>query len=77
MKRISVIVPVYNNPKAVRLTVNSILSSDFPLDQVEGLVCDDGSSEDMKAVVREYENEIAICYFWQEDKGFWAARFEI
>lgn len=70
MKRISVIVPVYNNSKELRLTVDSILSSDFPLDQVEVLVCDDGSSENMKAVALEYEHEIAIRHFWQEDKGF-------
>lgn len=70
MKKISVIVPVYNNPRELSLTVESVLGSDFPLEQVEVLVCDDGSSPKLEAAARQYEGRITIRYFWQEDKGF-------
>ena len=50
MKKISVIIPVYNNPHELRLTLDSIAGSRFPLAELEVLVCDDGSSVDMKAV---------------------------
>ncbi len=70
MKKISVIIPVYNNPKELRLTMDSILGSDFPLDEVEILVCDDGSSPSMKAVAEEYAGRIDFRHFWQEDLGF-------
>lgn len=70
MKKISVIIPAYNNPKELRLTIDSILGSDFPLDQIEVLVCDDGSQPSLLPVVDEYSQRICARHFWQEDKGF-------
>lgn len=68
MKKISVIIPVYNNPKELRLTLNSLLAQDFPLEDLEVLVADDGS--DMRAEAEEYAGRLDVRYFWQEDKGF-------
>ncbi len=70
MKKLSIIIPVYNNPQELRMTIDSILGSAFPLEDLEVLVCDDGSSADMKAVAQEYAGQISIRYFWQEDRGF-------
>ena len=70
MKKISVIIPVYNNPHELRLTLDSITGSRFPLAELEVLVCDDGSSVDMKAVAEEYQDRFTVRYFRQEDKGF-------
>lgn len=70
MKKISVIIPAYNNPKELRLTIDSILGSDFPLDQIEVLVCDDGSQPSLLPVVDEYSQRICARHFWQDDKGF-------
>lgn len=70
MKKISVIIPVYNNPRELRLTLDSVAGSAFPLEEVEVLVCDDGSSMDMKAVAEEYRDRFAVRYLWQEDQGF-------
>lgn len=70
MKKLSVIIPVYNNPEELRMTLDSILGSDFPLEDLEVLVCDDGSAVDMKAVAGEYEGRMEVRHFWQEDKGF-------
>ncbi len=70
MKKITVIIPVYNNPPELRMTLDSVVQSDFPLEDLEVLVCDDGSSADMKAVAQEYASQVDIRHFWQEDKGF-------
>lgn len=70
MKKISVIIPVYNNPKELRLTVNSILGSHFPMEEVEILICDDGSRPEMKEIAGEFSGKIELRWFWQEDKGF-------
>lgn len=70
MKKISVVIPAYNNPRELQLTIDSILISDFPLDQVEILVCDDGSEPDLQPIVEEYKAKVSIRYFWQEDRGF-------
>lgn len=70
MKQISIIIPTYNNPKELRLTLSSIASSDFPLKQVEALVCDDGSLPDMGLVAEEFSEALTVRHFWQEDRGF-------
>lgn len=70
MKAISVIIPVYNNPAELRLTLDSICMQDFSLGELEVLVCDDGSCLDMKAVAEEYADKFLIRYCWQEDRGF-------
>lgn len=70
MKKISVIIPVYNNPEELRLTLDSVAGSHFPLADVEVLVCDDGSSAGMQAVAEAYAGQFALRYFWQEDAGF-------
>lgn len=70
MKEISVIIPVYNNPKELRLTLDSICAQNFPLEKLEVLICDDGSYLDMKSVAEEYTDRFSVRYFWQEDRGF-------
>lgn len=70
MKKISVIIPAYNNDKELDLTLNSIACQDFDLQDIEVLVCDDGSEKDMKAVAAKYAKQFTVRYFWHEDLGF-------
>lgn len=70
MKKLTVIIPVYNNPGELRMTINSVLGSDFPIGDLEVIVADDGSSVDMRAVAEEYSDQVDVRYFRQEDKGF-------
>lgn len=70
MKLISIIIPVYNNPKELELTLNSILLQDFSLEEIEVLVVDDGSTIDMEKVTNCFADKFLIRYFWQQDKGF-------
>ena len=69
-KKLSIVIPVYNNPEELRLTLGSIARQDFPLEDLEVLVCDDGSHLDMKAVGEEFSGFFTVRYFWQEDQGF-------
>ena len=70
MKSISIIIPVYNNPEKLKLTLDSILAQKFPLEELEVLIVDDGSQIDMKSIAEEYADRISVRYFWQEDLGF-------
>lgn len=70
MKKLSIIIPVYNNPQELQMTMDSIMDSRFPLEDLEVLVCDDGSSPDLRPVAGEYMDRADVRYFWQEDKGF-------
>lgn len=42
---LSVVIPYYNLGKTVEETVNSVLQSDYPQDQIEIILLDDGSTE--------------------------------
>ena len=70
MKKISVIIPAYQNTKELALTIDSILRQDMPLEDIEVIVCDDGSNPKLQPLAQEYSEKIDIQYFWQEDKGF-------
>ncbi|MGL5780785.1 glycosyltransferase [Cetobacterium sp.] len=69
----SIIVPAYNNESELRATLISIVKSNFDLNMIEILVCDDGSEKSLINVVKDFDNNINIRYFYQQDRGFRAA----
>jgi GT2 family glycosyltransferase len=54
MLRVSVIVPVRNRPDLLARTLETLTGQDFPADEYEIIVCDDGSTEDVSSVVRRF-----------------------
>lgn len=69
---VSVIVPTYNRPDALRLSLQSLaLQSRLP-DQV--LVADDGSGDETRLAIDEFRNSAAcrfeLLHIWHEDDGF-------
>jgi len=65
---ISIIIPVYNRVDDFRAALHSILSQSHK--DIEIIVVDDGSSEDVKKEVSDKE----ITYIRQENRGAPAAR---
>lgn len=57
MKKISVVIPVYNNPKELYLTLNALSIQTLASNEFEVLIVDDGSSIHMKSVLRELKEE--------------------
>lgn len=55
MKKISVIIPVYNMQKYIKQCLNSILSQS--LEEVEIICIDDGSTDNSYNILREYSTE--------------------
>lgn len=73
MKKISVIVPVYNAEKYIKRCVDSILSQEDA--EFELLLIDDGSSDNSLKICREYEeNDDRVRVFHKENGGPAAAR---
>lgn len=70
MKKFSVIIPVYNNPEELVMTLQALMNQSIPMNDLEVLVVDDGSTIDMRAVIEQFADEICIRYFFQEDAGF-------
>lgn len=72
--KFSVIIPTYNDYNLLDITINCILQSDISQEDYEILICDDGSSVDNFSLIKKYEKECNIRYFYQPDKGFRAGQ---
>ena len=72
--KLSIIIPAYNDTSLLKMTIQSILKSNMPTDEYEILVCDDGSSVDNLKIIKQYEQQCHIRYFYQPDLGFRAGQ---
>ena len=55
MTKLSFIVPVYNVAPYLRMCVASLLSQDYPKEQYEIILVDDGSTDSCPEICDEYE----------------------
>lgn len=73
---ISVIIPTYNYAKFIQEAINSVLDSDFPQDQIEIIVIDDGSTDKTAEVIQTYQDRVK--YISQKNSGkAWATKVGI
>ncbi len=73
MKKVSVIVPVYNGGKFLDTLINCFLRQDH--DNFEVVFIDDGSQDNSREIIMRYAVENPIFkYFYQENAGAAAAR---
>lgn len=69
MKKVTVIIPSYNEEKYIARCLDSILASDCPLELIEVLVCDGMSSDRTPDIIKEYSVQNAnIKYLVNEKK---------
>lgn len=54
LKKVSIIIPIFNEQKYIRIFLNSCLNQDFPLEQVEFLLIDGGSTDQTIPIINEY-----------------------
>ncbi len=55
LPKVSVIIPVWNEEKTIRRTLNSILASDYPKGKLEVIVVNDGSTDNSLAIAKKFE----------------------
>jgi glycosyltransferase involved in cell wall biosynthesis len=65
--RVTVLIDTYNYGRFIEEAIESVLSQDFPMDQVQILVVDDGSTDDTRQRVAKYASKID--YFYKENGG--------
>src|SRR5271169_1494414 len=65
--RVTVVVDTYNYGHFIEEAVDSVLAQDFPPEQIEILVVDDGSADDTAVRVRKYGDRIQ--YFCKPNGG--------
>jgi glycosyltransferase involved in cell wall biosynthesis len=73
---VSIIIPTYNYARYIGEAIDSILNSQFPQDEIEIIVVDDGSTDNTQAVIQQYGERIK--YLWQANQGkAWATKVGI
>jgi glycosyltransferase involved in cell wall biosynthesis len=63
---VTVLITTYNYGSFIEEAIESVLSQDFPPDQMEVLVVDDGSTDDTAVRVKRYER---VHYFYKPNGG--------
>lgn len=71
-KRVTIIVPTYNNKKTITRCLNSILKQSYS--NIHIIVVNDGSTDGTKAILEKYSNNKKITVINQKNKGVSAAR---
>jgi glycosyltransferase involved in cell wall biosynthesis len=59
---VSVIIPTYNYAGLIAQAIDSVLQSDFPVEQMEIIVVDDGSTDDTADRVKVYGDQVTYIY---------------
>jgi len=65
MKKVSIIIPTYNQAKYLSQAIDSALRQTYP--NLEIIVCDDKSTDNTSAVVAKYQTDQRLKYFRNQD----------
>ncbi|MFC3032912.1 glycosyltransferase [Pseudoalteromonas fenneropenaei] len=71
---VTVIIPTYNRKVLLEKSLNSLLTQDLSKQLYEVIVVDDGSSDGTEHLVRDFQHQLNVRYFYQEDLGFRVAK---
>ena len=71
---VSVVIPTYQRPDALRRCLAALARQEFPSDRFEVIVVDDGSALPAAEVVHQYEAQLPVCLLVQSNRGPAAAR---
>lgn len=66
---VTIIVPCYNEEKTVDITVESLLSLNYPKDKLQIVVVDDGSKDGTWAKIQNYKDHPQVKIFHKENGG--------
>jgi glycosyltransferase involved in cell wall biosynthesis len=74
MNKVALIISTYNRPKALGLTLESILLQSFMPDEI--IIADDGSGAETFDLIELYRNKKIpnLFHCWQKDQGFQLAK---
>ena len=75
MKKVSIIIPVYNKEKYISECLDSILNQKFDIDSLEVICIDDGSTDDSSKIIEGYIKKYSIIKLYrQKNQGVSSAR---
>ncbi|MCR9198651.1 MAG: glycosyltransferase [Planctomycetaceae bacterium] len=72
--RVSIVIPVYNRPDLLADVLRGLTQQTCDVSEMQVLVCDDGSTDDLSPIVRQYSAQLPVQLLRQENSGPAAAR---
>lgn len=69
-EKVSIVVPVYNRSERLARCLAGICLQTYPLELIEVIVVDDGSSDDVPQVISKYSSRLCLKYVKQTDLGY-------
>jgi glycosyltransferase involved in cell wall biosynthesis len=69
-KKVSIIIPVYNRKDKLGKTIAALTHSTYPLELMEVIIADDGSSDSPEELIPIFEKYFPIHHVFQEDLGY-------
>ncbi|MGX1929121.1 glycosyltransferase [Flagellimonas sp. 2504JD4-2] len=66
--KLSIIVPVYNRPEEIRELLESLCLQTFEQD-FEVVIVEDGSSESSEEIVKRFQQDLQISYYFKSNSG--------
>lgn len=73
-EHVSVVIPVYNRIDMLRRTIGMLTHSTYPLELIEVVIADDGSSDNPEQLVNEFSQFFEVNYVKQIDEGYQLSR---
>ena len=75
---LSVVIPVYNDPRGIRMTLETVAEQTYPSEEYEILAVDNGSTDGTREVIRAFSSFYDNVHLLIEDEiqGSYAARNE-
>ncbi len=67
MRKYSIVIPVFNRPQEVEELLASLLQQTY--EHFELIIVEDGSTQRCEAVVKRYQDQLDIQYFYKENTG--------
>lgn len=66
---VSVIIPTYNYEQYIVQAVESVLAQDYPAENIEIVIVDDGSTDNTKKSLQSFITAGKVSYIYQNNKG--------
>ncbi|GFE67661.1 glycosyltransferase family 2 protein [Chroococcus sp. FPU101] len=70
----SIIIPTYNRPERLKTCLESLVNLNFPLEQLEVVIVDDGSNQPLDELIDNFNKQLSIQLIRQNNAGPATAR---
>ena len=69
MKTFSIITACYNSKEYIGDCIQSIIKNNYPLDKIEHIIIDDGSTDDSIKICKQYARKYPHIKFFSKTNG--------